>query len=147
MIFPSLFRISLGTRSLEHLSLFTYPHSARKSLPSVQDGPYSCCKDLLAQIFAGVCSETKRGIVLWKTTKTDCRFSEISTIPTYRTNTLNQDKTGLISPLKYWSQFDLVTISMFGRQVSFYKILWALTTALTKCCMEIAPTINAEICN
>lgn len=104
-------------------------------------------EDLLVQVFAGVCMETKRGVILWKTTKINCVFAEISTIPTYSVNTLNQGKTGFISTLKYWSQFDLYTISMFGRQVSFYKISWDLTTALTKCCMEIAPTLNAEICN
>lgn len=55
MILPShyliyfQFRISLATRSLEYISFFTNPHSARKSLPLVQDQAYFCFRDLLAQ--------------------------------------------------------------------------------------------------
>lgn len=57
--------------------------------------------------------------MLWKTTKMNCVLAEIGTIPTCSVNTLNQGETSLISPLKYWSQFVLDTIPMFG----FYKIL------------------------
>lgn len=58
-------------------------------------------------------------VMLWKTTKINDMFAEIGTIPTCSLNTPIQGETGLISPLKYWSQFDLCAISMFGRKISF----------------------------
>lgn len=92
----------MGTGNLDHFSIFTYPHSAKKSLPSIQDGAYSFFRGFIStdicRYLEGLDGK-KMEHHAWEKIKMNCMFAKTSTILTYSVNTLNQSEIGLISPL------------------------------------------------